>query len=224
MKRFYETATVENNGVLLDGKALTSPAKHQLVLPNAALAQAIADEWNAQGTELDKTQLPLTGMASLALDIAVPRRGELVEELLEYGETDLLFYRSDDEELAAEQHRQWQPWINHAQVSFGTRYEVTDSIMPVAQPAENHEKHLAVLETLDHWQLALLAAVVKPTTSLILGWFFAQNKLGAEELFTLSRIEESHNLAKWGEDDEAKAKAESIRADLAASERWRSLL
>lgn len=224
MKRFFTQATAENNAVLLDGKAVQTPARRPLMLPNAALAEAVAAEWNALSDTIDKNKLPLTGMASLALDIAAPRRDELLEELLEYGETDLLFYRSEEEALAKTQQVSWQPWINHAQVAFETRYMVTDGIMPVSQPSANRFKHTAQLETLDAWQLALLAAVVKPTTSLILGWFFLRGKIDAAELFTLSRLEEAHNIAQWGEDDEAKQKAESIRADLQVAQHWRDLL
>lgn len=224
MKKFFKQATVKDGAVLLDGKVLTTPAKHKLVLPNDALAQAIADEWNAQPEQIDKNKLPLTGMASLALDIAAPRRNELIVELLEYGETDLLFYRAEDEGLAEQQRIRWQVWMNNAQVAFGTRYEVTNSIMPISQASENNAKHVELLDGLDKWQLALLAAVIKPTTSFILGWFFVQGQLNADEIFELSQLEEAHNAAKWGVEEEAKAKAESVKADLLVSELWRSKL
>ena len=224
MKKFFTEATVDQGTILLDGKQLTTPAKNTVILPNAELAQAVANEWNAQGESIDKNALPLTGMASLALDIALPRREELLEELLEYGETDLLFYHSDEAELAKQQHVQWQPWINRAQVAFNTRYETTDNVMPIAQPSENKTKHAAKLEGLDHWKLALLAAVMKPTTSLLLGWFYLENELNDAELFTLSQLEEAHNAAKWGEDAETREKSESVRQDLATATLWRSLL
>lgn len=225
MKRFYKEAAIdENNLILLDSKPITSPAKNKLTLPNARLAQAIADEWRMQGETIDKAKLPLTGMASLALDIAIPRRDELLDELLEYGETDLLFYRSEEKELAKTQHVQWQPWINHAQVTFSTRYEITDSIMPITQVEGNRSKHRKKLETLNEWQLALLAAVIKPTTSMLLGWFFLHKELDDEELFTLSQLEETFNIEKWGEDAETKQKAEAIRNDLKTATLWRNLL
>ncbi len=224
MKRFFKQASVKDGAVLLDGKGLNTPAKNKVVLPNDALAQLIADEWNAVGDKIDKNKLPLTGMASLAIDIAAPRRNELIVELLEYGETDLMFYHAVDEDLSAQQRLKWQPWLNRAQVEFGTRYEVTNSIMPVAQADENKAKHVEFLDTLDHWKLALLAAVVKPSTSLLLGWYFVQNELDDTKLFELSRLEETFNMEKWGEEEEAKEKAEALRTDLARSALWRSLL
>jgi chaperone required for assembly of F1-ATPase len=222
MKRFFEQAGFDDEGaILLDGKPLNSPAKHPIILPNQTLAKAVAEEWNAQGEEIDKATLPLTGMASLALDIAEPRRHELLVELLEYGETDLMFYHALEEELAAQQRLKWQPWLNRAQVDFGTRYEVTQSIIPVSQQPENKEKHLAKLDELDHWQLAVLAGVVKPTTSLLLGWFFLEKELDATSLFDLSRLEESHNAKEWGEDADAKEKADAILKDLEIAQQFR---
>ena len=53
MKRFYEIATVAaaDGGyqIMLDGRQLKSPAKRALTLPSAALAEAVASEWRAQG-------------------------------------------------------------------------------------------------------------------------------------------------------------------------------
>ncbi len=225
MKKFFELATIDDDlSVLLDGKPLTSPAKNKLILPNAALAQAVADEWNAQGETIDKNALPLTGMASLAIDIAAPRRNELLVELLEYGETDLMFYHALDEDLSHTQRTQWQPWLNHAQVEFQSRYEVTNSILPIKQSPDNQAKHLQKLETLNAWQLALLAAVVKPTTSLLLSWFFVHHKIDAEKIYTLSHLEETHNAKKWGHDAEIKQKEKMILNDLKVSQHWRSLL
>ena len=225
MKRFYQNATYRPDGtILLDEKPVNTPAKHRLQLPHKSLAKAVAAEWQAQQEIIDKTTMPLTGMACLAIDIALPRRNELIVELLEYGETDLIFYHALEEELAAEQRVKWQPWLNRAQVEFGTRYEITQNILPVAQAPENQAKHLASLDGLDQWQLATIATVTKPTNSLLLSWFFLQKALDAEKLYALSRLEETHNSNAWGEDEEAKAKADALKQEIHAAEQWRDLL
>ena len=52
MKRVYKLvetrATDAGWGVALDGRPLRTPAKTELILPSAALAAAIAGEWDAQ--------------------------------------------------------------------------------------------------------------------------------------------------------------------------------
>ena len=51
-KRFWKDATVEESSgkyiILLDGRLVKTPAKATLKVPNAAMAQAIAEEWQAQ--------------------------------------------------------------------------------------------------------------------------------------------------------------------------------
>ena len=49
IKRFYKAATAgpvaEGFAILLDGRAVRTPAKAPLVVPSQALAEAIAAEW-----------------------------------------------------------------------------------------------------------------------------------------------------------------------------------
>lgn len=204
------------------GKPLQTPARNPLVLPTTALADAIMAEWAAlKGEKPDPQKLPLTGFAALTLDIITPQRAAIIEELLEYGETDLLFYREENAEaLQIQQAKEWQSWIGWAQERFGTNYHIAGGIIPVAQPAENAAKHLAAIEALDDWQLACLAVVVKGTTSLILGLAFMEGALNATSLFPLAWLEESHNIQQWGEDAEIAAKAAKLKAELEAAERW----
>ena len=46
-------------GIMLDAKRLLSPAKQPLTVPSRALAEAIAEEWQAQGPELRPHTMPL---------------------------------------------------------------------------------------------------------------------------------------------------------------------
>lgn len=229
MKKFYDHASYEASEgsfvVMLDGKPVHTPAKNPLMAPNETTAIAMVEEWQGQGDEIDKMSLPMTSFASLAIDIAGPQRDALIEELLEYGETDLLFYRDDNEVALQEQQKQeWQPWIDWAQKEYDTHYILAGGIMPVAQPAENRAKHRMALNQLNQWQLAGLAAVVKPTTSLILGLAFLRQKLDDGELYRLSRLEESFNVAKWGEDNEARQAAENVAVELRLVAMWLNLL
>src|SRR5260370_26307560 len=63
-RRFYRSAGVGEAdgefGLLLDGRPVKTPARHPLTLPTRALAQALADEWEAQGEHIDPARMPLT--------------------------------------------------------------------------------------------------------------------------------------------------------------------
>ena len=63
-RRFYREAAVGEAGpdgfpVLLDGRAVRTPARRSLAAPTEALAGAIAAEWDAQQGHIDPTRMPL---------------------------------------------------------------------------------------------------------------------------------------------------------------------
>ena len=76
MKRFYQQTGIVSAaggyGVALDGKPIKTPAKQPLIVPSAALADAIAAEWEAQQGEIRPAQMPLTRLASTAIDRVEP--------------------------------------------------------------------------------------------------------------------------------------------------------
>ena len=90
MKRFYREATVgEGNRILLDGRPVRTPGRVPLALPNARLAEAIAEEWNVQGERIDPRAMRLTGLANAAIDRIAPDPAAFAQGLAAYGESDL---------------------------------------------------------------------------------------------------------------------------------------
>ncbi len=99
-KRFYARASWEaaapgKDGpagagfrVLLDGKAVKTPAKAEMPLPNQGLAEAIVAEWQAQGEEVEVRSLVLTGLVWTAIDLVRPNRERAVAELAAYAAHD----------------------------------------------------------------------------------------------------------------------------------------
>ena len=75
MKRFYKEVSVSGDfSVLLDGKPIKTPAKAKLVLPTQRLAEAVADEWRSQGTNIAPATMLLTKLANTAIDRAETMR------------------------------------------------------------------------------------------------------------------------------------------------------
>src|SRR5512145_3037151 len=71
-RRFYQHATVGEGShdypVLLDGRAVRTPARNTLAAPSRALAEAIAAEWQAQKDHVDPARMPLTRLANTIID------------------------------------------------------------------------------------------------------------------------------------------------------------
>ncbi len=229
MKRFYrraEPAAGEGgHRVLLDGRPLRTPAGRTFLLPEAGLAAAIAEEWQAQGEHIEPSLMPLTRLATTAVDLMPERRGDAIAELAGFARTDLLCYRAaQPEALTDRQRRDWQPWLDWASREFGARLETTTALEPVAQPEEAVARLVARSEGLDDWRLVGLHAVTRLTGSLVLGLAVERGELDAERAFALSHLEELWEMEHWGRDTEQERRLAAIRRDLVASGRYLALL
>src|SRR5438270_13547954 len=74
-KRFYQAATVGEgtpHPLLLDGRAVKTPAGNTLAAPTRALARAIAAESEAPGQRIDPAIMPLTRLSNLVIEGVAP--------------------------------------------------------------------------------------------------------------------------------------------------------
>ncbi|MDK3018701.1 ATP12 family chaperone protein [Pseudodonghicola flavimaris] len=215
-KRFWDAATVEaaEDGftVLLDGRAVKTPAKAALILPTARMAEAVAAEWAAQGEEIDPLAMPFTRSANAAIDKVRPQQAEVADMLADYGDSDLLCYRADaPRELADRQAELWDPALDWAATALGARLEPRAGIMHQPQAPKALARLRAQVHALDPFRLAAFHDLVSLTGSLVLGFAAAEGWRDAESIWQLSRLDELWQEEQWGRDDEAHATAEHKR-------------
>ena len=119
--------------------SLRTPAGAPLRAPTAALAAAIAAEWDALEAEIDPERLPLTRLANSAIDRVEPQHAAVAAAIAEYGATDLLCYRAEGPAaLAARQAAAWDPWLLWARRALGAPLLAVarrDAPAPARQPA-----------------------------------------------------------------------------------------
>ena len=133
-KRFYKSVLLADDclSIQLDGQFLRSPAGSLLRLPTMSLASVIADEWRAQGDDIDPATLPLFSLAVTVVDRVIPQRDAIIAELSAYGGNDLLCYRDDQDDLASRQQDQWQPWLDDLAENRDITLQIVACIMPVS--------------------------------------------------------------------------------------------
>lgn len=232
MRRFYRQAAAgpapdgsAAQVVLLDGKPLTTPDKHLLRLPNPALAQAVAAEWQGQGETLRPLEMYLTQLAATAQDRVPGRFEAVVAEVAAYGGSDLLCYRAErPETLVAQQQEQWQPLLDWFCRSHDAPLRVTRGIMPLAQPAEALRAVHAAVAGLDAWRLTALQTATGLFGSLVLGMALVRGHLSAEAACRAAWLDELFQESSWGHDAEAAARRDLIRAEIDAAARFCALL
>lgn len=223
-KRFYKQAATQEQpdgiAVTLDGRPVRTPAGTPLRLPAAALAEAVAAEWQAQGEHIRPDGMPLMQLAATALDRVAPNRAAVIEELLRFAGTDLLCYRAETAgELRDRQARVWQPVLDWAAERFQASLCVTHGIMPIAQPDDALAALRRALEGLDDWRLTALQAATAATGSLLLGLALIDGRLDAAQAFAAAQLDELYQAEMWGDDEEAEERRERLRLDIDATAR-----
>lgn len=221
-KRFYRTVAAqqlaEGWGVALDGKTLKTPAKQALCVAQKTLAEAIAAEWDAQQEFVQPEAMPLMRLASLAIDRAALDRAAWIDDMLRYGETDLLCYRaSANEPLGEDQRLHFDPILQWLDETHGVHLHVTEGIMPIEQPADALHRLQALLMQASNDEVAALAMITPLLGSVVLAVALWKDAIAIDETLIAARLDEIHHARQWGEDEEAQALWASKEKDIRAS-------
>lgn len=229
MKRFYKKVSLAGEGdafvVTLDGKPIRTRAKAPFLLPNKALARAIAGEWENQGSTIDPHSMPMTRLAGTAIDRVAPARPRVIDELAAFAETDLLCHRADrPAELVARQDAAWRPLLDWAAQRYSAGLKVTVGILPQPQPKEALTALRCSVAAYDDMLLAGLHSATTASGSLIIALALAEGRIDAGDAFEASQVDETYQIERWGEDAELEARRAAIRADLNSTENFMQLL
>lgn len=215
-KRFYKDAAVaarENAfAILLDGKAVRTPAGHALALPSSRAAELVVEEWRAQGEEIDPSTMPLTRLVNTALDGVSRDPAAVAADVVKYAGSDLVCYRvGEPDALVAAQSAAWNPALAYAREKHGARFLLAEGVMFVQQPPE---AIAAFSRAVDRFaqapdaalRLACLHSLTTLAGSALLGLMVAEGALTADEAWAAAHVDEDHQMRLWGEDWEALAK------------------
>jgi chaperone required for assembly of F1-ATPase len=224
-KRFYTDVSVEGvaadrHRILLDGRVAKTPAKHELALPRADLAEAVAAEWRAQESRIDPVTMPLTRLADAVIDGVAARAAEVAADAVKYAGSDLLCYRATGPvRLVERQTALWDPLLDWIDEVFGARLTVVEGVMHVAQDSDAIDVLAARVARLDPWELAGLHAMTTLTGSLVLALAVVEGRLDRDAAWNAAHVDDHWTAELWGRDEEAEARLarRRIEFDAAAS-------
>ena len=229
MKRFWKTATTVPQdggwGIALDGRPVRTPARAPLIVPSEELAEAIAAEWNAQGSDIDPAAMPMTGIANAAIDLATGDRAAFAETIAAYAQTDLLCYRDDrDAALQGEQAAAWNPLLAWAEARHGIEFALAQGVLPIDQPAATVAALREAVHALDPFRLAPLSPLVTIGGSLVAGFALVENAFAADMLWEAVSLDELYQERRRGADSEAQKARDRRAADWGNAARFLRLL
>ena len=231
-RRFYQDARAQpagdGFGLVLDGRLAKTPAKHDLIVPTQALADAIAGEWQAQQESIDFAAMPLTRLAFTAVDGVAGQIPAVIDDIAKYAETDLVCYRAEaPASLVEAQAAAWDPVLDFAATQLGARFFCVEGVSFVAQPAAARaavRDHIVEIgdSRVAPFALASLATMTALTGSVLIALALTQGQLSLDAAWGAAHVDEDHQIRQWGEDREAMVRRDRRFADMAAAvEFWR---
>ncbi|MBK0329671.1 ATPase [Rhodobacteraceae bacterium F11138] len=215
-KRFWTDTTVVADGdgfaVELDGRRVRTPGKAALILPTRAMADAMAAEWDAQDKVINPLSMPVTRSANSAIDKVIPQHAEVADMLAAYGDADLLCYRAESPQaLVARQSAAWDPVLDWAHDTLGARLIARSGVIHQPQDPAALTRLSALVHAMTPFQLTGFHDLVTLSGSLVLGLAAARDWRDANEIWTMSRLDELWQQEQWGPDEEALQMAETKR-------------
>jgi chaperone required for assembly of F1-ATPase len=224
-KRFYKSVTVTDQfGIALDGRSVKTPLKALLVLPNHALAEAVAAEWEAQIEVINPHAMPLTKLANTAIDRAVAEKSKITAEILEFAGSDMVCYRAESPEgLVLRQTTHWDPIIAWARSDLKAGFETVNTITHKIQSAAALRALEAHIATLDPFSFVAVHNLTTLTGSALLVTMVAAGKISADAGWLAANVDEDWQIGTWGEDAEAMVRREGRLGEFLACAKFLNL-
>jgi chaperone required for assembly of F1-ATPase len=234
-KRFYQAATIEQDaggfGLRLDGRPARTPARNLVVLPTAAAAAAVAEEWAAVAATVDPRLMPMTRLVNSVIDGVAQTQDAVRAEIVRYAGSDLLVYRADSPpDLVRTQQAAWDPVLAWSRASLGADLRLGRGVMFVAQPPAAIERLEAAMSALTGtgaaapFRLGALHVMTALTGSALLALAVLAGHLTAAEAWSAAHVDEDHQIAQWGADEEAMARRSLRWIDMDSAARLTRLI
>ena len=228
-KRFYKEVTVreqpEGFAIELDGRPVRTPRKRQLIMPTRALAEAIAEEWAAQGEKIDPATMPLSKLAITTVDGVAENVAEVRSDIVHFAGSDLLCYRAAAPDALADlQAKAWDPTLRWIEAETGERFLLAEGVMPVTQSAAALMGVARLLAPFGASALASLHVMTTLTGSAFLALAVAMGRMSVAEAWAAAHLDEDWQIARWGIDVEAADRRDRRWREMQSAARFLDLL
>lgn len=228
-KRFYKSVDVAGEvpslSIQLDGRAIKTPSKASLAVPTAALANAVAAEWDGQGEHIDPATMPLTRLCNTAIDRIGDDPTNIIAELTDFAGSDLICYRADTPQgLVERQKAAWDPLLAFAEEKIGGQFLSVCGLMHQIQPAPALEAMNRYYLSQSAFSLTAMHNITTLTGSSIIAAAVQQGRLDGDQAWTAAHIDEDWQIEHWGTDDEAVTRRAGNRREFDAALQFLDLL
>ncbi|MGB3337417.1 MAG: ATP12 family protein [Devosia sp.] len=218
-KRFYkEVAAGPVDGgfvVTLDGRQVRTPGrKLPVIVPAAAIATAMAAEWDAQGKFIDPATMPMVRLINSAIESGEEMIPAFREEIIKFAASDLMLYRAEaPQELVSEQELAWDNALTTIARHFGVSFQPTTGIIHQSQPKTTLDRLAESLVGENLFTLTTLVSVTGLTGSGLLAIGLWNKLFSPDQVWKAAHVDEDYQISQWGQDEEAAERRATRRVE-----------
>ena len=134
------------------------------------------------------------------------KRTSVIDQLIEYADTDIVCYRDLEKGTLNDiQARNWDPLLKWSEVKLGIRLEHRKGIQYKAQNSLELKKARTILNSCTFFELVAVNKLIQLSGSFIIGQAVAKNFCSASKGWENSSLEELWQNEIWGTDSDAQA-------------------
>ena len=165
--------------------------------------------------EVKPDQFSILGLSMFASSLNKKTTNEIIYKLLKNLDFDLLLYRYfDDETLVKLMNKKYNPFIKTFNESFNIKLKLIESLIQNANCLLDKKLFKKFLQKLNNFYLTALFKLSDMSKSVILSYFFLENKIDIPDFFKLVNLENTFQQNYWGYVDEQKKKDQYYLATL----------
>ena len=228
-RRTWKKTSVKKVGesfqIYLDDRALLTPKKNRLFLPTRKLAVKVAEEWDQQVDFIDPSKMGITRLVNSAIDKVKQNCDAVISDLLNYGDTDLLCYRTESpKELVLKQHKYWDPILVWAKKELSIDLKTTCGITYIAQDSNQIKRIAEEITTYDFFTLTGFYDLVTISGSILVAFSLYHGQISTDHAIDISFLDEDWQREKWGLDEESTLNRNNKSVDLKTAYKFVTLL
>ena len=199
----------------INNKSLKTPDGNIIELPSMKLAKILLKDYESSFKSKPLNIVRPIKITNTAIDKIKPNNIFYINEITDNLNNDMICYFANSPvELVDLQNKEWLPLINYMKSSYNIELIYTSKLFSINQKPDSLFKLKNILNELNIFKLSAIYTLSQITKSIIISLALVNNKISAKKAFENSNLEELYQISKWGKDEEAFDRLNTIKVDI----------
>ncbi len=199
----------------INNKSLKTPDGNIIELPSMKLAKILLKDYESSFKSKPLNIVRPIKITNTAIDKIKPNNIFYINEITDNLNNDMICYFANSPvELVDLQNKEWLPLINYMKSSYNIELIYTSKLFSINQKPDSLLKLKNLLNEINIFKLSAIYTLSQITKSIIISLALVNNKISAKKAFENSNLEELYQISKWGKDEEAFDRLNTIKVDI----------